>query len=87
MVGSMSVARRVTPVTRVTRVALTVALAVSALTGCKTPPPFPMSRSAGANCGDPCGAMQCPSGYDCTWDEQCHPRCDMRMPQTPQFSR
>jgi hypothetical protein len=31
--------------------------------------------------------MQCPSGYDCTWDEQCHPRCDLRMPQTPQFSR
>ena len=56
MVGPMSFARCVT------RTVVAVVLAGSALLGCKTPPPFPLSRSAGTNCGDPCAVMQCPSG-------------------------
>ena len=63
-----------------------LALPMLGLTGCKSSPPFPMSRSAGTNCGDPCGAFQCPGNYVCSWNEQCQPHCDLQPPPM-QFSR
>jgi hypothetical protein len=65
---------------------LAAALLALAVAGCKTPPPFPISRSPGTTCGDPCAVMQCPSGQNCTWNEQCQPHCEVQVPPI-QFSR
>jgi hypothetical protein len=56
-----------------------------ALAGCHrkaSPPPRTPGRAA---CGDPCAAMTCPSGNQCSWNDACQPRCD--QPPLPVFTR
>jgi hypothetical protein len=50
--------------------------------GKRSPPPRTPGRAA---CGDPCAAMTCPAGNQCSWNDSCQPRCD--PPPLPVFSR
>jgi hypothetical protein len=57
------------------RAALFGALCVL-LGGCKAL--MPGAASSANSCGDPCAAMVCPGGSQCTWDGNCHARCEVQ---------
>jgi len=55
------------------------------IAGCHRPSSPPPRTPGRAACGDPCAAMTCPSGNQCSWNDSCQPRCD--PPPLPVFSR
>jgi hypothetical protein len=63
---------------------LALVIAIVCFGGCHEPLVGPLAKPSAA-CGDPCGAMVCPSGDRCTWNDRCQPRCE---PQPmPNFTR
>jgi hypothetical protein len=55
---------------------------LAATTGCLADAPPPTLTPRVAACGDPCGAMVCPAGSECIWNDRCQPRC-APQPMTP----
>ena len=59
-------------------------VSLSALGGGASTSHLPAMTPAAGACGDPCGAIVCPSGFQCTWNDRCQVHCEAQ-PMTPTF--